>query len=383
MISFRGAYFSDVIRIALIFSIFTFLARISLGQGGKAPKYSNEFLQIGVGARSLGMSLAQVASVNDVTSGYWNPAGLTQMKGRMQVAAMHSEYFAGIAKYDYAALSKRIDTSSAMGLSVIRFGVDDIPNTTELIDAEGNIDYSRITTFSAADYAFVLSYGKKSSFLLQRLPKLGGNHFSWGASAKIIYRHLGDFARAWGFGIDAGAQWWSGKWRVGLMARDITSTFNAWSYSLDDKTKEVFLATGNEIPQNTLEITLPRLIPGLARMWRIKEIDLLTEVNFMMTTDGQRNSLISGKVFNMDPSFGLEASYKNTIFLRGGVGNFQRIKTFEGDAISLQPNIGLGLRIRSFYLDYALSDIGNVSDVLYSNVFSLKLVLREKLSAKP
>lgn len=382
LFSLAADYFRAVLRIALIISVLTGCSLISLGQGSTAPKYSNEFLQIGVGARSLGMSLAQVASVNDLTSGYWNPAGLAGMKGRMQVAAMHSEYFAGIAKYDYAALSKRIDSTSAMGLSVIRFGVDDIPNTTELIDAEGNIDYSRITTFSAADYAFVLSYGKKSTFLQQRMPKLGGDHFSWGASAKIIYRHLGNFARAWGFGIDAGAQWWSGKWRVGIMARDVTSTFNAWSYSIDDKTKEVFLATGNEIPENTLEITLPRFIPGIGRMWKIKEIDLLTEVNFMMTTDGQRNSLISGKVFNVDPSFGFEASYKNTVFLRGGVGNFQRIKTFEGDAISLQPNIGLGLRIRSLYLDYALSDIGNVSDVLYSNVFSLKLMLREKLKAK-
>lgn len=375
LFSLAADYFRAVLRIALIISVLTGCSLISLGQGSTAPKYSNEFLQIGVGARSLGMSLAQVASVNDLTSGYWNPAGLAGMKGRMQVAAMHSEYFAGIAKYDYAALSKRIDSTSAMGLSVIRFGVDDIPNTTELIDAEGNIDYSRITTFSAADYAFVLSYGKKSTFLQQRMPKLGGDHFSWGASAKIIYRHLGDFARAWGFGIDAGAQWWSGKWRVGIMARDVTSTFNAWSYNIDDKTKEVFLATGNEIPENTLEITLPRFIPGIGRMWKIKEIDLLTEVNFMMTTDGQRNSLISGKVFNVDPSFGFEASYKNTVFLRGGVGNFQRIKTFEGDAISLQPNIGLGLRIRSLYLDYALSDIGNVSDVLYSNVFSLRLNL--------
>ncbi len=375
LFSLAADYFRAVLRIALIISVLTGSSLISLGQGSTAPKYSNEFLQIGVGARSLGMSLAQVASVNDLTSGYWNPAGLAGMKGRMQVAAMHSEYFAGIAKYDYAALSKRIDSTSAMGLSVIRFGVDDIPNTTELIDAEGNIDYSRITTFSAADYAFVLSYGKKSTFLQQRMPKLGGDHFSWGASAKIIYRHLGDFARAWGFGIDAGAQWWSGKWRVGIMARDVTSTFNAWSYNIDDKTKEVFLATGNEIPENTLEITLPRFIPGIGRMWKIKEIDLLTEVNFMMTTDGQRNSLISGKVFNVDPSFGFEASYKNTVFLRGGVGNFQRIKTFEGDAISLQPNIGLGLRIRSLYLDYALSDIGNVSDVLYSNVFSLRLNL--------
>ncbi|MFM7838808.1 MAG: hypothetical protein ACKO6K_04525, partial [Chitinophagaceae bacterium] len=39
-------------------------------------KYSNEFLNIGAGARGLAMSGAQVASVKDGTSGYWNPAGL-------------------------------------------------------------------------------------------------------------------------------------------------------------------------------------------------------------------------------------------------------------------------------------------------------------------
>jgi hypothetical protein len=60
-----------------------------------APKYSNEFLAIGVGARALGMGYANVAAVNDVTSGYWNPAGLLGVQGDIQVGAMHSEYFRG------------------------------------------------------------------------------------------------------------------------------------------------------------------------------------------------------------------------------------------------------------------------------------------------
>ena len=50
-----------------------------------APKYSNEFLYIGVGARGLGMGGAQAASVNDITSGYWNPAGLTLGVGDLQL----------------------------------------------------------------------------------------------------------------------------------------------------------------------------------------------------------------------------------------------------------------------------------------------------------
>src|SRR5690554_3125118 len=75
--------------------------------GSVAPKYSNEFLQIGVGARSLGMGNAMVAGVNDVTSVYWNPAGLTGVENKLDVSLMHSEYFAGIAKYDYIGLAHR------------------------------------------------------------------------------------------------------------------------------------------------------------------------------------------------------------------------------------------------------------------------------------
>jgi len=65
-----------------------------------ARVYVNEFLQIGVGARAMGMSQAQVSSVNDVTSGYWNPAGLMGLGNKLDAALMHSESYAGIAKYD-------------------------------------------------------------------------------------------------------------------------------------------------------------------------------------------------------------------------------------------------------------------------------------------
>ena len=193
----------------------------------QAPKYSNEFLAIGVGGRSLGMSNACVASIEDVTAGYWNPAGLLGIKNDLQVALMHSEYFAGIAKYDYGAIARKIDSSSAFAISFVRFGVDNIPNTTELIDAAGNVDYDKVTQFSAADYAFVLSYSRK--------PKIKG--LTLGGSAKIIRRIVGDFAGAWGFGLDAGMQYENKGWKFGAMAKDVSTTFNAWSYSLTEEMK--------------------------------------------------------------------------------------------------------------------------------------------------
>jgi hypothetical protein len=66
------------------------------------------------------------------------------------------------------------------------------------------------------------------------------------------------------------------------------------------------------------------------------------------------------------------------IFLRAGVGNIQRIKTFRGtEEYSAQPNLGIGLRLGNFYLDYAITDIGNQSESLYSNIFSLKFLVNK------
>ena len=341
------------------------MAVLSVQSWAQAPKYSNEFLAIGVGARGLGMSGAQVASVSDVTAGYWNPVGLLGIQDKFQVAAMHAEYFAGIAKYDYGAFAKPIDSSSVIGLSVIRFGVDDIPNTTLLIDADGNIDYDRITSFSAADYAFIFSYAKKT----------GIKGLSIGGNVKVIHRLVGDFAKAWGFGLDVAANYHHKGWMFSAVARDLTSTFNAWSFTLDETTVEVFEATGNEIPQNGLELTLPRLIIGVARDFQLSEkFSLLGEVNLVNTFDGRRNVVISADPISIEPVVGLEASYAKIVFLRAGVGNIQRhLNELNTEEWGFQPNMGVGVKIKSLSIDYALTDIGNTSQALYSHVFSLRL----------
>jgi len=348
----------------------TIIISICLSGFAQARKYSNDFLDVGVGARALGMSNSYVTSANDVTSGYWNPSGLLGIGNQHQAALMHSEYFAGIAKYDYGAYATRLDSSSVIGVTIIRFGVDDIPNTTELIDANGNLDYNRITTFSATDFAFIASYAKT-----MRVPGL-----RLGANAKIIRRRLGDFASSWGFGLDAGAQYDYKKWKFGAMARDVTSTFNAWTDNLSEETKAVFISTGNEIPENSVEITLPKLILGGARKFDFSpKMSLLAELNLDATFDGKRSVMIKSKAISFDPHFGLEASYMNLVFLRAGLGNYQAYYDAVGQKIkTFQPNIGIGVRIKSVTIDYALTDIGDQSVALYSNVFSIKVDINKK-----
>lgn len=338
-----------------------------------APKYSNEFLAIGVGARALGMGSAYVSAVNDVTAGYWNPAGLLGVQGDLQIGAMHSEYFAGIAKYDYIGLAKPIDSSSTIGFTFVRFGIDNIPNTIDLIDPSGNIDYDRITSFSSADHAFIISYARKLSVPGLRL----------GGSAKVIYRRVGEFGKAWGFGLDAGAQYDRGQWRFAAAARDVTGTFNAWSYTLDQRTLDVFQQTGNEFPENSVEVTLPRLMLSTARQFKFgSKFDLLAALDLENTFDGERNTLIKTSTFSCDPRLGVELGYANVVFVRAGVSNFQRVTDIDDkESLTMQPNIGLGLKIKSVSLDYALTDIGDNSVALYSNVFSLKFDLFKKPSS--
>jgi hypothetical protein len=340
-------------------------------QGGTdAPKYSNEFLAIGVGARALGMGGAFVGVVNDVTSGYWNPAGILGVKGDLQVGAMHSEYFAGIAKYDYIGVARPIDSLSTIGFSFIRFGIDNIPNTIDLIDPSGNVDYDRITSFSAVDHAFLITYARRLSVPGLRL---GGN-------AKVIYRRVGQFGQAWGFGLDGGLQYDRDRWRFAAVARDVTSTFNAWSYTLDARTIEVFQQTNNEIPVNSVELTLPRLVLGAAREFKLgRKFDLITSIDLENTFDGRRNTVLATDAWSADPRLGLEVAFANVVMVRAGLSHMQYVTdVFDRRSLTVQPNLGLGLRIKSVMLDYALTDIGDGNVALYSNVFSLRFDLYKR-----
>ncbi|WP_298953958.1 PorV/PorQ family protein [uncultured Nonlabens sp.] len=346
------------------FLLFALCSACAHAQTSRA--YSNEFLNIGVDAAALGMSNAVVASTDNVNSVYWNPAGLIKME-EQELSLMHSSYFANIAQFNYGAYAMPIDNQSAFGFSVVRFSVDDILNTTQLIDDQGNINYDRISTFSTADWAFTFSYAREL--------KLDG--FSYGANAKVIRRVIGEFASSWGFGFDVGLQFKRGDWQVGIMARDITTTYNTWAID-EEKFSEISDAVENqnqELPETT-EITLPKLQLGLARTFTFHYDHVLTaEVDLNMRFI-QTNDIFSSSAVSATPALGLEYGFTDLVFVRAGVGNFQNIQQLDGnDSVTLQPNIGIGFKYKGIAVDYALTDIGDSSEALYSNVFSVNIDL--------
>ncbi len=359
--------------------IFIFSSSL-VGFGQTIRGFSNEFLNIGVDAAAFGMGNAVSATANDVNAIYWNPAGLVEIND-YQGALMHAEYFQGIAKYDYAAFAKPIDNQSAFGVSVIRFGVDDILNTTNLI-VDGSIDFNRISLFSAADWAVNVAYARK----------LANKHVNFGVNAKVIRRKIGDFASSIGFGFDAGIQYKKNGWQFGVMIRDITTTFNAWSFNDDELNSIIAIyddlntaILNDNDPSNDdeiiptvvpekLEITKPKMQLGVARKFPLsRDFGLLTSLDLNMRFT-QTNDVISSSFVSITPSLGFQLDYTGVVYLRGGINNLQNRTNFDtSQSLTLEPNFGVGFKYKGIQIDYALTNIGGASGTLFSNVFSMKV----------
>lgn len=351
------------------------LLAFSSSASAQFRKYSNEFLNIGAGARGLGMGSAQVATVHDGTAGYWNPAGLTGVKDYGNANLMHAEYFGKVGKYDYINLALPVSNNKrTIAFTGLRFAIDDIANTLDLVQPDGSVNYDRVTEFSSSDYAFIFSFA-------QKLKESTNKNIDFGLNAKVIHRSVGKFAKAWGFGIDAGLQIRANKWRFGFVGRDITTTFNTWTFNFTDRQKEVLYLTDNEIPVKSTEMTAPRLVIGAARDFSLgKKLSLTAEANFDLTFDGERNTVVSADPVSIDPKLGLELNVNNVFFLRGGINNFQNVLA-DGDSLNqkkvwiYQPSAGAGFRIQNVRIDYAFMNLANQSSPLYTHVFSLQFDL--------
>jgi hypothetical protein len=346
--------------------ILVWICLISAGSHAQLiRKYSNEFLTIGAGARGLAMSGAVTASTEGTEAGYWNPAGMLHGDFLYDAALMHASWFASIANFDYLSLAfSPAESPYRFGVSLFRFAIDDIQNTLNLVDQEGQVDYGRITRFSAADYALMAHFA---------MPVTGVENLQLGFNTKLIYRNIGPFANAFGFGFDVGVAYRPGNWQLSAVVRDATTTFNAWFIN-EDQLKEAFEQTGNEMPEENIELTPPVLTLGVARRFALSpDFGLLTEVNTSLL-GGPQAGVNFGTVLTVNPSIGLEADYREWVYLRFGAGRFQKTTTFNGGEHWLfSPSMGLGLQFGRLKIDYALTNLVSFESALISHVFSLRM----------
>lgn len=325
--------------------IILLIASTNLFAQGSGNKYAGEFLSIGVGGRPLGMGGAYVALVNDVTAGYWNPAALSGIN-YPQVSLMHDERFGSLVNYDYGGIGFPLGKSSSLGFSVIRLGVDDIPDTRNaLIDLNGNgvldpgerIDPNKVTYFNAADYAFYFTYAKKQS-----------EKFSYGVNLKVIRRDLAD-AGAWGLGFDVGATYSPfDRFYLGANLQDITTTYLSWSGASEKK-----------------EVITPTAKIGTAYQIDFLSGVLTPAVDFDVRFEGRDNSANAnlGPV-SFDMHAGMEYTFKDIFSVRTGYNDLGNL------------TLGAGVKLPKLNIDYSFAkfdgdeDLGNTHRI--SLVFTLE-----------
>lgn len=334
-------------------------------------KYGNDFLSVGAGARALGMGSAHAAVKGDVTSAYWNVAGLADIH-QVEGIYMHSERFGGIVGYDYGAIALPLKhTDGVLALSFFRQGVDNIANTLNAWDTERGPNggpradaENYITRFSAADLAILISYARNYN-----------DQLSVGGSAKIINHRLGPFANAWGYSLDIGARYRTDVADFAVTVQDVTTMQKMWQVSEGEF--EGFQETfGDSIPSGQNEFVLPSVRVGAARSFSVNDFDILAAADMYLLFENRQAFYLNVGRMSFEPHLGAEVTYKDRISFRTGLTDFI-IDPVGGFTVS--PTVGLGLRVASFYLDYGFASFtGSTSNLGYTHRISLRFNLNGK-----
>jgi hypothetical protein len=340
----RNILFRRSIFVILFLLGFVFTSEIFAQ--GSGNKYSGEFLAIGVGGRPLGMGGAYVSMVNDVSAGYWNPGALS-LVDYPQMLLMHDERFGNLVNYDYGSVAIPFGTNVSLGISIIRLGVDNVPDTrSALIDLMGTgyfvpgdrLDYSKITYFNAADWAFFVTYSKRQS-----------DKLSFGVNLKVIQESLAE-GSAWGIGFDVGAVYKiRPNFRVGANLMDITTTYLAWNTG----TKELITPTAKVGTSYDIEFfKTGRITPAM---------------DFDVRFENRRYASLAhvGPV-SVDMHGGLEYGFKDLFAIRVGYNDVKQL------------TLGAGIKLPKLNIDYSFAKFDNSDQLGNTHRISVMFTLDDE-----
>jgi hypothetical protein len=214
----------------------------------QAARYAGEFLEIGVGARAVGMGGAVTAISDDPLGFYWNPAAIGYVNG-LHLQGMYADLWNGLANYSVAGVTLPV-SGAVLGLNYVRLGVPDIQEHPDYSGATSRVlngdtlsiqEYLLATgaqpkgIFGDNESAVFLTFAKLNRVTLD----LGWAYFQIpleipvGASVKFISHSLKG-ASGSGVGVDFGGQLrvrmsdllWK-KWKATV----------AWGFNWQDATR--------------------------------------------------------------------------------------------------------------------------------------------------
>ena len=370
--------------------------------GQRIAKYGADFLAGGVDARALGMGGAYVGLADEVSAGYWNPAGLRGLS-YPEISYMHVERFAGAVSFDYGGVAMPITARSTVGVSVFRSGVNDIVNTLSAWNPDRGQPLpnyeSRISRFSAADWALFVSYSRQVS-----------DRLSVGVNFKGIHHSIGDFASAWGYSMDVSARYRTGPYRFGAVIRDVTTMLQSWSVNpdafkvnctnpideepfdaclnddgslIEDNAARYQAVFDQRIPQGGTALVLPVARLGSGAVWPVGDGHTLTAgLDVDVAVDGQRAFVPNIGDVSFHPRLGMAFRYAGVVELRGGI---QRLQIGDPIGVDVTPSVGAGLDLKQVSVDFSFGDFAGLvaEDLGFSYRISAQLRLEQPGLERP
>jgi hypothetical protein len=292
-------------------------------------KYAGEFLNVGAGARALGMGGAFVAVADDGTTAYWSPGGLPLLKSK-EISFMYCQQFKNLVKTNYISYVHPESRWGAFGISWLRLGVEDIPKTGYIDANQNNMqDFNdkdddgvkdpgelyiehpiQIGSFDDVEEGFFVTYGAKI-----------GEKFSAGLNLKYIRQLLAENSST-GWGVDVGGLYEVlDGFKVGFNLQDVTKTKLKWDS----------ISKHEEIIPTSMKF-------GAAYTKDISEIKSIITLSWSLDTK-----------YGTEMQYGVEWWLMNAVALRVGLNNNEL-------------TVGTGLRLATFQVDYAFighDDLGN------------------------
>jgi hypothetical protein len=309
-----------------------------------------QFLKLGIDARAIGMAEAYTAVTDDISSVYWNPAGLA-IKPNNQVMFSHTQYVAGIM-HEYIAYSMYTDLGTfAFSGSALHMAAMDVHTEEQFEIPTGE-------KFYAGDFSAGISYANMFT-----------DKFSFGFTAKYLRENLDEYSVN-GYAVDMGSLYNTGfrNVTIGMSLRNFGPNLK---YEIDDDHDGVFDEDLFDLLDNDGD--------GLIDEDR-EELAFKLPMNFSLGISGDlmregNNALIASlqldNCVDRRETYNLGAEYKFGSFnLRGGY-------SFLYDAQGLSA--GFGVLIPTGFavinLDYAYTDMGDLSESLIKSPHRLTLKL--------
>ncbi|MFQ5452681.1 MAG: PorV/PorQ family protein [Candidatus Zixiibacteriota bacterium] len=164
------------------------------------------FLKINISARAVAMGGAFTGLADDEASLYYNPAGITSFEEKRFILGYHN-YFVDMQS-GLVGYIKDLDYTKFIGAYISYLNYGEFIETDQLGNTTGD--------FSGGDFLLAFTFAMKQ-----------GYHYSFGATAKIIYEKIQDFS-ATGLAFDLGAKYNPDRNRygVGLMIQNLGFQFS-------------------------------------------------------------------------------------------------------------------------------------------------------------